>query len=54
VSWDAERQRFLCPCHGGTYARDGAVVSGPPPRGLAKIPVRVEKGQLKIRLEEPA
>ena len=54
VSWDAERRRFLCPCHGGAYARDGTVISGPPPRGLVKIPVRVENGQLKIRVEEPA
>jgi thiosulfate dehydrogenase [quinone] large subunit len=29
--------QLVCPCHGGTFdAQSGAVVSGPPPQGLAK------------------
>jgi thiosulfate dehydrogenase [quinone] large subunit len=28
--------QLVCPCHGGTFdANTGAVVSGPPPQGLA-------------------
>jgi nitrite reductase/ring-hydroxylating ferredoxin subunit len=27
-------QQLLCPCHGGTYSREGKVTGGPPPRDL--------------------
>ena len=30
VSWNAARNAFLCPCHGGVYGPEGAVVAGPP------------------------
>lgn len=39
--------QFHCPCHGSVYdARTGAVIQGPAPRPLPKIPVRVQKGQI--------
>ena len=52
VRWDSERQQFLCPCHGGVYAKNGTVVSGPPPRPLARVPVQVAQDQLTIRVED--
>ncbi len=52
VAWNASRKQFLCPCHGGVYAKDGRVVSGPPPRPLRRLPVAVVDNQLKIRIEE--
>jgi Rieske Fe-S protein len=27
-------QQLVCPCHGGTYSREGRVTGGPPPRDL--------------------
>jgi thiosulfate dehydrogenase [quinone] large subunit len=36
--------QIVCPCHGGTFdAGSGAVVSGPPPSGLARRKV-IESG----------
>jgi Rieske Fe-S protein len=51
VRWDAPRKQFLCPCHGGVYDRDGRVVSGPPPRALDRINVRVNPQTSEIEVE---
>lgn len=38
VFWSAAQWRFECPCHRGAFeAHSGAVVQGPPPRGLERI-----------------
>jgi Rieske Fe-S protein len=42
VLWDSSAKHFKCPCHGGVYAANGAVVSGPPPRPLHTIDARIE------------
>ena len=47
--WNREKQRFLCPCHGGQYLADGRNVAGPPPRPLDRLPVRVENGVVMIQ-----
>lgn len=52
VHWDADRQRFLCPCHGGQYLKDGLNVAGPPPRPLPQLPMRIENGLLMIQPNE--
>lgn len=46
--WDASKQAFLCPCHGGVFAKDGAVVSGPPPKPLLRYPAKVESGIIYV------
>jgi len=48
VQWEKDKQDFLCPCHAGHYSPDGAVLSGPPPRPLAKIPVTVAEGKIIV------
>jgi cytochrome b6-f complex iron-sulfur subunit len=42
VQYDKENKRLLCPCHAGVYDLEGGVLSGPPPKPLAKLPLRVE------------
>jgi len=49
VRWDEGAQLFLCPCHGGSFYRDGAVASGPPPVPLTRYPVRVRDGVVEIQ-----
>ncbi|OGS04707.1 MAG: hypothetical protein A3G41_00420 [Elusimicrobia bacterium RIFCSPLOWO2_12_FULL_59_9] len=46
--WDADKKQFLCPCHTATFAVDGRVVSGPPPRPLDRFPVKVVRERLQI------
>jgi menaquinol-cytochrome c reductase iron-sulfur subunit len=47
--WDARREQFACPCHGGTFAITGEVTGGPPPRGLVKLSSKIEEGILRVR-----
>jgi cytochrome b6-f complex iron-sulfur subunit len=42
VQYDKENTRLLCPCHAGVYDLEGNIVSGPPPKPLPKLPLRVE------------
>lgn len=37
---------IICPCHRSTFGLDGAVRSGPAPRGLDPVPVTVDGDQL--------
>ncbi|MGO8671118.1 MAG: ubiquinol-cytochrome c reductase iron-sulfur subunit [Capsulimonadaceae bacterium] len=48
VKWNAAQNKFVCPCHHGTYDANGAVVSGPPPRPLVKLTTRVEHGMVMV------
>ncbi len=50
VNYDAAAKVFKCPCHGGVYSRDGAVVSGPPPRPLTELPARVDGAQVFVQV----
>lgn len=50
VSWNPPRNAFVCPCHNGIYDANGNVVSGPPPRPLQKLPVKIENDQIYIQL----
>jgi Rieske Fe-S protein len=52
VSWSAEKKAFLCPCHGGVYGMDGAVLAGPPPRPLARLPFAIEGGRVRLDLSK--
>ncbi len=48
VQWEKNRQAFLCPCHAGRYDSSGAVLSGPPPRPLVKLPLSVTSNMIVV------
>ncbi len=48
VQWEKEKQGFICPCHAGLYTAEGAVISGPPPKPLAKLPFVVANGIITV------
>lgn len=55
---NAVDEGFFCPCHGSEFGARGEVHSGPAPRNLDWLPVRVHRGRLWVqngtRLTEPA
>ncbi|PSN19022.1 (2Fe-2S)-binding protein [filamentous cyanobacterium CCP5] len=54
VPWNAERNRFICPCHGSQYDPEGRVVQGPAPRSLPLITVVVKQNQIRLVDRAPA
>lgn len=51
VSWHADKDRFICPCHGGQFSADGRRISGPPPRGLDNLDAQVKDGKLEVQFQ---
>lgn len=46
-----ETRVFQCPCHGGRFdPKTGAVLGGPPPRPLDRLPAKVEDGVLFVQI----
>jgi len=52
VRWDPDRKAFLCPCHNGVFSVDGKVISGPPPKPLARMKSRISDGRIEILIQE--
>lgn len=48
VRWRLEQKIFQCPCHGGEYSPEGAVLSGPPPAPLAAPKFTIEGNNVVI------
>lgn len=48
VSWHADLQHYISPCHNGHFDILGAVLSGPPPRPLDEFTTKIEGGNLFI------
>lgn len=42
VFWQKDRQEFFCPCHNGSFDKNGIVIAGPPPAPLDLYPVEIE------------
>lgn len=48
VNWDANKKEFICPCHGAKYTMRGEIISGPQPRPLMPLPLKVEQGKVYL------
>lgn len=46
--WNAQEQRFICPCHGSQFERNGKVLTGPAPRSLDRFVIQIVSPQGKI------
>lgn len=52
VHWEAQNDRFFCPCHNGAFDRQGNPTEGPPASAgqqLTRFPLKVEDGLIFIK-----
>lgn len=48
VGYDEKQEKFVCPCHGGVYKKNGEKESGPPPGPLGSYKAKIENGDVMI------
>jgi Rieske Fe-S protein len=51
VRWEAQNERYFCPCHNGTFNTEGTATGGPPGdagQALPRYGLTVDKGLLYI------
>ncbi len=56
VRWEAQNDRFFCPCHNGVFDPSGVATAGPPGeagQSLPKYELKVENGLLHIAVPPP-
>lgn len=57
VHWEADKERFFCPCHRGVFDAEGRPVSGPPADGntpMKQVPLVVDRQSKVVYIEVPA
>ncbi len=56
VRWEAQNNRFFCPCHNGVFDPSGKAIAGPPGEAGQSLPrydLKVERGVLHIAVPPP-
>ena len=51
VPWVEKENRFICPCHLGTFSAEGKLLGGPPPRDMDRLVTKIEDGVLKTQYQ---
>lgn len=49
LTWEPGTRTIACPCHAGSFDRNGNVLSGPPTRPLRQYPAEVRAGEILVR-----
>jgi menaquinol-cytochrome c reductase iron-sulfur subunit len=49
VRWENAQNKFICPCHSGSFTAEGQRIAGPPPRSMDSLDAKVVDGVLKVR-----
>jgi Rieske Fe-S protein len=53
LSWDANGEQLVCPCHGSKFDAQGLPISGPAKRPLRTWPVSLANGRVIIETGKP-
>lgn len=49
--WNQQEGKFICPCHGSQFDRNGTLISGPAPRSLDQFVVQIVSSSGKLLAE---
>ena len=52
--WNDQEFKFICPCHGSQYEKNGDYILGPAPRSLDRFVIRIEDETGNVWAETPA
>lgn len=52
VTFIEDAREYDCPCHAAKFDLEGNVTNGPPPRPMDRYEIKIEDGNLSIRLLE--
>lgn len=53
VKWDRTSSQIYCPCHEGYFnPKDGSVISGPPPKALEPLPIKLSGNEIFVGGQE--
>jgi cytochrome b6-f complex iron-sulfur subunit len=50
-NWNTQEVKFICPCHGSQFQKDGSYIHGPAPRNLDRFVVRIESPDGQVLAE---
>ncbi|HEX7976317.1 MAG TPA: Rieske 2Fe-2S domain-containing protein [Anaerolineales bacterium] len=50
-NWSDQEGKFICPCHGSQFQRDGTYIQGPAPRSLDRFVVQIVDANNKVLVE---
>ncbi|HWS00499.1 MAG TPA: Rieske (2Fe-2S) protein [Prolixibacteraceae bacterium] len=48
ISWEEDKNRFICPCHSSAFTISGEVLNPPAVRALDYYPVLIENGIVRV------
>jgi len=51
IPWIESKEQFICPCHTAVFALNGARISGPAPRSMDDLEIKIDNGMLKVRYQ---
>jgi Rieske Fe-S protein len=51
IDYEADKERFVCPCHDSFFDLDGGATEGPSPRGMDHLELQVEGDAVAIRYQ---
>ncbi|MTJ07452.1 ubiquinol-cytochrome c reductase iron-sulfur subunit [Anabaena sp. UHCC 0204] len=49
IEWKAKQSKFVCPCHGAEFARDGKVKKSPAEKPLKTYQAKIEAGSVFVK-----
>jgi len=52
IDFDGSKGKFACPCHESWFEDDGAVASGPSPRGMDELQARIVGDEVQVKFEK--